>query len=165
MTYGGWSLLKQMMWKDVCAHHRILSANANAVDGLHNDKHQEEAVDVGAVRDCEQHSTCTAIDSRSAITGSDEGLSKNTQSCRFKHALQQSSQASGCVLAVYTYKSSVKWKAIPPSPGETWVMLLWDQCCSGSKDGRSPTNMKLAVMMLPPFRPNLSAMNPMLHRL
>ena len=40
------------------AHHRVLSADAHTIDGLHDDKHEEKAVDGGAIRDRQQHSAC-----------------------------------------------------------------------------------------------------------
>ncbi len=45
--------------QDVRAHHRVLAANAHTVDGLHDDEHEEEAIDAGAVGDRQQHSACT----------------------------------------------------------------------------------------------------------
>ena len=46
-------------WEDVSEpYYRVLSTNAHAVDGLHDDKHEEEAIDGGAIRGCQEHSTC-----------------------------------------------------------------------------------------------------------
>lgn len=45
-------------WEDSWAYHRVFSADTHTVDGLHNDKHEEEAIDGGAVRGCQEHSAC-----------------------------------------------------------------------------------------------------------
>ena len=51
--------MKQQTGKEQLTHHRVFATNADTIDCLHYDKHQEEAIDGGGVRGCQQHGACS----------------------------------------------------------------------------------------------------------